>query len=238
VGTHGLPNSVFIKGGRKVKGLSTETPLRFLGLFSVLITVFSASSRAVIIAGPIVDPANGNSYYLLSPASWTASEATAESLGGHLATRTNPAENTWVFNTFSPYSGNNGPDLWLGLNDPDLNDGNGAQHAADFVWSSGGTSSYRNWATGEPNDDPAWSGEYYTTLFFNSYFAVNPGQWNDENNTASGLSNYGLAEITAVPEPVEIGILASALCFSLRRSRDYRTPDRPCLSEPVRRGID
>jgi Lectin C-type domain len=123
-----------------------------------------------------INPANGHVYYLLSSSDWPSAENAAIGLGGHLATIRSLAENNWVVSTW----GTNGP-LWIGLHDPVLGDGGGAQHAADFVWSSGETSSYRDWYPGEPNgpDDYAVIGDYAN------------GYWNDASAPA-----YGVVEIS------------------------------------------
>ena len=39
-----------------------------------------------VLSSPIVNPANGHIYYLLSQDDWTNSEAFSQTLGGHLAT--------------------------------------------------------------------------------------------------------------------------------------------------------
>src|SRR5690349_17713665 len=70
--------------------------------------------NAVIISGPITNPANHHEYYLLSPDSWTASETEAEHLGGTLAVIKNVGEQEWVYSTFGTYGGTN-RDLWIGL---------------------------------------------------------------------------------------------------------------------------
>jgi hypothetical protein len=52
---------------------------------STVVLLFAAiQSHAGIIAGPITNPANGQDYYLLTPDTWSASEAEAENLGGTL----------------------------------------------------------------------------------------------------------------------------------------------------------
>jgi len=117
-----------------------------------------------VILGPIVNPGNGYAYYLLSPNTWTASEAEAVALGGTLATVNGASENTWILNTFGPTLGNSGANIWIGFNDPTLNDGTGAQHAADFVWASGQPVVYTNWGKDEPDNDPVFGGEYYGIL--------------------------------------------------------------------------
>ncbi|MCX6953410.1 MAG: C-type lectin domain-containing protein [Verrucomicrobia bacterium] len=115
-------------------------------IFACLVTVMASvvvPMRALTLTGPVVNPANGHTYYLLDQNSWTASEAEAVSLGGHLVTVNDAAEDVWVASTFSTFGGI-GRGLWTGLNDV-------AQEGA-FTWISGETSAYRNWATGEPNN--------------------------------------------------------------------------------------
>src|SRR6478672_1362124 len=53
-----------------------------------------------VLAGPITNAANGHFYYLLQPSCWTDAEATAVSMGGHLVTENDAAEDTWIENTF------------------------------------------------------------------------------------------------------------------------------------------
>ena len=64
------------------------------------LVIAAASAKGDIIAGPIVNPANGHSYYFLSQNTWTGAEAEAVTLGGHLVTINNAAENQWVDDTF------------------------------------------------------------------------------------------------------------------------------------------
>ena len=57
---------------------------------------------AAIIVGPITNPANGHDYYLLTPNTWSASEAEAENLGGTLAIIRDKNEQDWVFPSLAP----------------------------------------------------------------------------------------------------------------------------------------
>jgi len=86
-------------------------------------------ARGAVLAGPLTNAANGHAYYLLSDTSWTASEAEARGLGGHLVTINDAAENQWVLNSFSPLTGVPEAKLWIGLND--------AANERQFVWASG-----------------------------------------------------------------------------------------------------
>ncbi len=100
---------------------------------------YRAMPQTRTLSGPIVNPANGHKYYLLNANTWTASEAEAVALGGHLATVNDAAENAWITTTFSaPYYY-----LWIGLND--------AAVEGQFVWSSGQPRTYLDWYPGEPN---------------------------------------------------------------------------------------
>ena len=141
-----------------------------------------------------INPANGHTYYLLSNSDWTNAENAAVALGGHLVTVRNLAENNWILNRWGTIRS-----IWIGLYDPVSGDGGGAQHAADFVWSSGDSSTNRNWRSGEPN------GDLYTYMY-----ALNQGsyagQWNDigEMTSPGGSESalYGVAEVnTCTPHP-------------------------------------
>jgi hypothetical protein len=127
--------------------------------------------------------ANGHVYYLLQSSTWTAAEGAAVSLGGHLATIRSQAEQDWVWNQWGSVG-----NLWIGLHDPITGDGGGAQHLADFIWTSGETPGYNGFYPGEPNgpDD-------YTAMNAGLY----AGQWNDAPNNYGGT--YGVAEVTALP---------------------------------------
>ena len=93
----------------------------------VTFTSLGLSAHAGILAGPVANPTNGHIYYLLSQNTWSNAEAEAVSLGGHLATVRNQAENAWIFQTFSSYGGE-ARILWIGLSDRDKK--------FHFTWSS------------------------------------------------------------------------------------------------------
>jgi hypothetical protein len=171
-----------------------------------------------VLDGPIVDPANGHEFYLLNTETWTASESEAQSLGGNLATITNEAENAWVYSTFGAEAESLNGDLWIGLYDPTPNDG--SNHAADFVWVSGSTASYRNWNAAEPDNEAKYGGEYYGDMTGFSHNGQVPDEWNDKNNAGSNKQAFGVVEV-AVPEPVTLSgvMVAGAALLSRRRRR-------------------
>ena len=97
-----------------------------------LVGVSSRFAIGQVLDGPIVNPANGYNYYLLSSSDWTDAESTAQSMGGNLATIENVTENNWVLDTFGDYGGVNRY-LLVGFYDPSQ-DRDGGSHASNFTW--------------------------------------------------------------------------------------------------------
>ena len=78
-----------------------------IGAAVILIACAAVTGRthANPLVGPVINPANGNSYYLLQSTSWTDSQRQAIHLGGYLATINDAAEQDWVYQTFGGYAG-------------------------------------------------------------------------------------------------------------------------------------
>ena len=145
------------------------------GFLSVMLFA-PAGLRGDILSGPFTNPSNAHVYLLLSPNTWTGAEAEAVSLGGHLATINDAAENAWIVSKF----GDGSRHLWIGLSD--------ARTEGDFKWVNGDTAAFRNWSSGEPNN---YNGaEDYTEIYPN-------GLWND---LPASSSNCGVVEaVLGVP---------------------------------------
>ena len=88
-------------------------------------------------------------------ATWESANAAAQSLGAHLATLSNAAENNFIIG--------NGKQAWIGLTDK-ASEGN-------FVWVTGEPFVYNNWFAGEPNN--SGNEDFVVTNFWYA------GQWND-----------------------------------------------------------
>jgi len=141
----------------------------------MVLIIAGMNSHAGILAGPIANPNNGHDYYLLTPDTWSASEAAAEQLGGTLAVIANAAEQEWAFSQFGNYGGTN-RSLWIGLrrNSP----------GGPFVAVTDVRVNYFNWNDGEPNN--SGGNENYVQLYTS-------GKWNDNADTANPVC--GLVEV-------------------------------------------
>ncbi len=142
-----------------------------------------AEAQVSIVTGPVVNPDNGHAYYLTTPTTWTNAEAFARTMGGHLATIRNSREDSWVYSTFihNPAVTDT---LWVGISD--------AAQEGNFVWASGETSGYWNWAPGEPNN--LGYIENYGRYFQPSHAYA--GRWNDAPNEAP---SNGVIELLCTP---------------------------------------
>ena len=130
------------------------------------VSATGAPTQSGVLAGPIANPTNGHSYYLLEPSTWTAAEARAVRLGGHLATVNDIAENTWIFDTFEQLGGVS-RNLWIGLTDQRVE--------GTFEWISGEPSPFIYWDPTQPDD--AQHSEDYVHLFRTGWYTA--GKWND-----------------------------------------------------------
>ena len=148
-----------------------------------------------VLAGPITNPANGNQYYLLSLASVTNANSKAVSLGGHLATISNAAENEWVRANVAN-AGGTPHEVWLGLGD--------VVTEGTYNWVTGEPFTYANWAPGEPNN-------YFDEDFVEMFPTV--GTWNDINKYGN-QNNYAVAEV----EVTICGDVGTGSCFSAHGS--------------------
>jgi hypothetical protein len=163
-------------------------------MFVVAVIICVPSVRAGIIAGPLLNPSNGHSYYLLSQNNWSGSEAEAVSLGGHLVTINDAAEDAFVSSSFSGF-GDVHRALWIGLNDSAVE--------GTFVWVSGEPVTYTNWGQYEPNN--SGGGEDWAHIFPSTDNRF--PHWNDAPNSADafGFVFNGVVEVASqVPEPATL----------------------------------
>ncbi|HEX2838597.1 MAG TPA: C-type lectin domain-containing protein, partial [Phycisphaerales bacterium] len=131
-------------------------------------------------------------------ATWSAIRDAGRAMGGDLATIENATENEWVRANLAAPVGNK---LWIGLND--------AATEGTFAWSDGSTSSYRNWAPGEPSNNAT---NDYTQLLNDG------GLW--AHRTAS-YTTMGVIEVKgAVRVPQEAATVVAGVALAQQSSRE------------------
>ena len=177
--------------------------MRIYGTAALLVVCAATSANAAVLTGPITNPANGHEYYLLGQDTWTNSEAEAVTLGGHLVTINDAAENQWVVDMFANFN-NVDRFLWIGLNDQ--------VQESEYIWASGESPLYTNWAPGQP-DASSLLADVVSMEGPSSIFPL--GTWNDANDSA--LGSLGVVEV--VPEPGSLVLLSLGCVALLRRRR-------------------
>jgi Ca2+-binding RTX toxin-like protein len=146
------------------------------GDFDIWVAKYSQSSNLI--------PTLGNStYYLTTATTWTDAEAQAVAMGGHLVTVNDATENLFLVNTFGTES------LWIGYTD--------AAVEGQWEWVSGETSTYTNWAPGQP-DNYLGSQDYARYTNYQSL-----GNWDDLDNNQN---LRGIVEIKNTTPTVTLAV--------------------------------
>ena len=130
-----------------------------------------------------VNPANNNTYHLLSASSWEDAASFARSLDGFLVTVDDEAENSWLFDTFSSWD-NQSRHLWTGLSD--------AGEEGFYRWHDGTPFLYRDWGEAQPSEG---GDEHYVHIASTNMGNIMPGTWNDLENDPQYFPVYGVVEL-------------------------------------------
>ena len=168
-----MKNAVFLVG------------LFVLSLASPLISTASADAHdddGMGVLHTAVNPANNNTYHLLTASSWEDAASYARSLDGFLVTVDDEEENTWLFETFASWD-NQSRHLWTGLSDHDSD---------DYRWHDGTPFLYRNWGEDQPSEG---GDEDYVHIASTNMGNIDPGTWNDLENDPQYFPVYGVVEI-------------------------------------------
>jgi hypothetical protein len=164
---------------------------------------------------------NGHFYGLTPIGSWTSAEAYAVSLGGHLVTIDDAAENEFIHATFLTGAGAS-EDFWIGL----LSPSGDWTNPATWVWVSGSPSTYRNWRPGQPDlgfDDG--EDDRYAAL---NFLRSGDPRWDNYPNSVFRQPR-GIIELeglSSVPEPTSLILMSIGLA-----GLAYYTRHRPVMAK-------
>ena len=150
-----------------------------IGAFST--TGFGAGTVSIAPFTPLgdaTDPATGIRYIAVPSTSWTAAEAFAVTIGAHLVSINDQAEQDFVHGTFGNLGGVDRR-IWIGFNDL-ASEGN-------WEWTDGSPAKYTNWNGGEPNNSGGV--EHYAEMLGSN------GRWNDINNAGGGFPHLAVIEL-------------------------------------------
>jgi len=126
-----------------VTGVPTPGGTADLPLDSIVLRFSEDLDPATVNAThPLVRAREGRYYWLTDAAlSWEQAEAYATSVGGHLVTINDAAEQSFLEYWFAAAQ------PWIGLTDQTT--------PGEYHWADGDPANYRHWAAGEPNDGGA-----------------------------------------------------------------------------------
>jgi hypothetical protein len=166
--------------------------------FTITATAFEHTPLS-LIQWDTASGGNGHYYALTTGGTtdWHTAENQAVSLGGHLASITSAAEQSFVAGAFLSGTADHSV-YWIGLTDEAVE--------GTFVWSSGEPVAYTNWESGEPNNFHGI--EDYVTINWHYAHQVPgsvKGAWNDtplfgSNSNATGPEPYlGIMEFNTLP---------------------------------------
>lgn len=130
------------------------------------------------VLADVTDPSTEQRYLLAETGSWTEAEATAQQLGGHLASIQSQAENDFIQENFGFFDGVDRR-LWIGFADE------GSEGV--WYWSDGSEIVYTNWNDGEPNN--AGGNEHYAEMLGST------GRWNDITDAGGSFPHLAVIEV-------------------------------------------
>jgi hypothetical protein len=152
-----------------------------IGAYSSASTAVGTGALAMAPVPPLAEftnPANGHRYIAVAATTWTAAEAFAVQLGGHLVSIGDQAENDWVLQNFGNLLGVDRR-LWIGFTDQ--------ASEGTWAWSDGTPAAFTNWNAGEPNNSS--NTEHYAEMLGSN------GRWNDLNDAGATYPHLAVIEL-------------------------------------------
>ena len=154
-----------------------------VGLAPMTIPASADNSTGIEIIETAINPANNNTYHLLSASSWSDAAEAARGLDGFLVTVNDADEDQWLYETFAAAE-NATRHIWIGLSDYSTE--------GDFRWHDGTPFAYRNWGEGQPVQG---SDEDYVHITGTNLGAISENSWNDLEDDPQYFPVFGVVEV-------------------------------------------
>ncbi len=157
--------------------------LLMVGLAPMTIPASADNSTGIEIIETVINPANNNTYHLLSASSWSDAAEAARGLDGFLVTVNDADEDQWLYETFAATE-NTTRHIWIGLSDYNTE--------GDFRWHDGTPFAYRNWGEGQPVQG---SDEDYVHITGTNMGDILENSWNDLEDDPQYFPVFGVVEV-------------------------------------------
>jgi hypothetical protein len=156
-------------------------PYTIILLYMFQFSVYSQSSLLPEGYDWKLNPENEHYYaYVDDTMNWKKAHDLSRSIGAYLVTITSEQENLWIYYNFSKHS------YWTGLHD--------SNQEGYWEWITGEDVTYRNWASGEPNNS---SGNEDYAIF------KTDGMWNDYQSHNELHSIFEIGDYI-LPTPIPV----------------------------------
>ena len=193
------------------------------------------------------NPATGHYYRQVDNVTWAQAEAYAVSIGGHLVTINDQAEQDWLEATFTQPSSPGDPQplrtLWIGFNDRAVE--------GTWVWSSGEPVTYTHWQPYEPNNGCTLDGiclPWTENAAQMNWTKIEQGWvgWNDFDENRSDQSGIvevpgaseQAADLTGIVDSYDLGKLGKSLNDELVRVQRALNPNKKQHTEQACKKLD
>jgi hypothetical protein len=171
-------DSCSLQSSLSLSVVSGESYTIRVGSYSAAVTGAGDLSIASGFLADVTDPGSGIRYVAVNATTWTAAEALAQSLGGHLTSIGSAEEQNFVWTTFGNLDGVDRR-VWIGFND--------VANEGAFEWTDQSPVAFTNWNSGEPNN--ANGTEHYAELLGSN------GEWNDMPDNGGSFPHIAVFEL-------------------------------------------
>ncbi len=184
---------------------------------SILGCGMRAHAQTNWVTWSVASGGNGEQFLVVGPSSgltWNVANQMAQNTyGGHLATITSAAENSFVFgliNSSQYFTAQNGSGPAFGGYNA------GTPTSPNWSWVTGEAFNYTNWRPGDPDYGNFGYGTESVTAFYSGSASTPSALWNDIAPTDPNIGGFIVERLAPVPEPGTCALLGVAALSLIR----------------------